>query len=319
MCELSDRLPDFLIVGAAKSGTTSLYHYLNEHPDIFMSPDKEPGFFVYANKELPQNQWEKTGCNDFKKYKSLFANSHETQMVGEASNLYLYLNSTAINNIKINMSNWQDLKIIIILRNPIERAFSMFSMLKLKNAEALTFEEALKLGKERVEKGDGYGYDYVGFGLYYNQVKAYLDMFPYVEIFLFEDLVESPLSVIKDLYTFIHVDNSFVPKNLSKKYNPSGIPRNKTVDGLLNNIKNFLVQCNWQIMVKPFVRLMIRDKNKRLQMFNKSVAFVDGLKDKNLKKESIKIETRQYLMNIYKDDILKLQKLIKRDLSHWLQ
>lgn len=111
-------LPTFLIVGAPKAGTTSLYHYLRSHPDVFMSEAKEPHYFSYAGEGQPA--W---GMRSLDAYEALFDSVHGERATGEASTWYLY-SETAAEEIYRALPNTQ---IIILLRNPIGRAYSSWS------------------------------------------------------------------------------------------------------------------------------------------------------------------------------------------------
>ncbi len=283
-----------------------------------MCVPKEPRFFTFAETELPNNVWEKDSQNNFEEYKHLFKDANESRRTGEASVHYLFQYEKTINNIKKYVPHWESLKIIIILRNPVDRAFSNYSMLRLKNFDPLDFRDSLKVCEDRRKNGEGMFLDYIGPGMYYKQVKAYLDNFSHVKIYLFDDLLKNSIELMRDLYTFIGVENAFLPKNLRKKYNPSGIPRSKRIQKLLENIKIFLINYNWQRIVKPIVLLFVTDESKRERMFNKTIKLIDNAKEKNLKKAVMDEDTKILLKNLYKKDILKLQNMIKRDLTNWL-
>ncbi|MFQ5752975.1 MAG: sulfotransferase, partial [bacterium] len=140
------KLPDFLIVGAAKSGTSSLYHYLRQHPQIFMPNHKEPCFFTFAGKrptDLQSNVGLKV-INDFDQYVSLFEFSSRSQKLGEASTCYLYHYDKTIRTIKKYHRRWQDLKIIIALRNPILRAYSHYLNHVRDGLETSSFRDLVK-------------------------------------------------------------------------------------------------------------------------------------------------------------------------------
>jgi len=147
------KLPNFLIVGAPKSGTTSLYYYLKEHPEIYMSKLKEPHFFSKECKNLPFRgpKDESLGSTKYmnltwEDYQNLFKGAITYKAVGEASADYLYYFKCSIKNIKKYLGNP---KIIIILRNPIERAFSAYLHMLRDGREYLSFREALHMEEER--------------------------------------------------------------------------------------------------------------------------------------------------------------------------
>ena len=300
------KLPNFLIVGAAKSGTTSLYYYLKQHPEIYMSPVKEPKFITsqfltFPFKGIGDEKVEQNIIRSFREYCNLFRDVKNEKMIGEASADNLYYYEKAIDYIQKYL---RKLKIIIIIRNPIDRAFSSFLHLKREYREFLDFEEAIKKEKNRKENNWEFIWFYTDVGFYYHQVKAYLDNFTQVKIYLYGDLKKDTLSLVKDMYGFLGVDTSFVP-DVSIRYNVSGIPKNKFIHKFLKE-PNIL-----KTIVKPAAKFLI-PKDRRREV-------IERIKMKNLQKPQMKPETREYLKNLYREDILKLQDLIKRDLSSWLE
>ena len=175
---MKKKLPNFLIVGAAKSGTSSLHNYLNQHPDIFMPSFnkegmkvKEPRFLI---KDLVENRLH-NGVWNWKEYQSLFDIVTDEKAIGESTVLYLYYFEEAIKNIKSRLD--EDVRIIIMLRNPVDRAFSAYTHVARSVKEQLSFEEALEIEYERLELDPTLTpmVMYKDMGLYYNMVKAYLD------------------------------------------------------------------------------------------------------------------------------------------------
>ena len=196
------KVPDFMIVGAAKSGTTSLHHYLGQHPEIFMPKVKELFFFSFMDS--PPN----LSANDplrgrtvhrLEDYIEHFKAAKENQIVGESCPSYLYTYKNTIRNVKtVYQEKYIDLKIIIVLRNPAERAWSHFTMKKNYEQEPLdNFKEAVgpELVDRRLKEGWNIGYDYIGFGMYYEQVKAFLEEFPHVKLLLYDDFCNDAMRV----------------------------------------------------------------------------------------------------------------------------
>ncbi len=299
-----EKLPNFLIVGAAKAGTTSLYNYLKEHPEIYMSPVKEPKFITsnflkFPFKGIGDDKVEKNIIKDFGSYTKLFSKVKDEKAIGEASADTLYFYRDSIYYIKKYLG---DVKIIILLRNPIDRAFSAYTHLVRDEREYLSFEDALREEENRRRNNWEFIWYYKDVGFYYNQVKAFIENFSEVKICLFDDLKKDSLKVVQDIYKFLGVDDSFVPPNIGIKFNVSVVPKSKF-------LHKFLTQHNFfKSAIKPFVKGLIPKSVRRQILIN--------LNQKNLK---MKPETREYLKALYKEDILKLQKLIKRDLSHWLE
>lgn len=191
MSARSERMifPNFLIIGAAKSGTTSLYHYLKQHPEIYLSPVKEPKFFCFYQEKL---DWQGPGdqkailnyVTDIDQYFSLFEGVRNETAIGEATPWYIYSES-AVKKIKAFIP---DAKLIAILRDPAERAYSHFLHLLREGREPLAdFQDALDAEEERTRRNWGWTWQYKSRGLYYSQLKKYFDTFPnkiYVYIYM---------------------------------------------------------------------------------------------------------------------------------------
>ena len=227
-------LPNFLIVGAAKSGTTSLYHYLNEHPQIFMSPLKEPKFLSSDYLKFPllgTNDLisEKAIVKNFDEYQKLFIEAKDYKSIGEASPDTLYFHKGTVPTIKKVLG---EPRIIIILRNPVDRAFSNYTYQVISNREYLTFEQALDHEQHRIANNWSFIWGYQDLGFYYEQVKAFSDNFDQVKVCLYEDLESDPLKLVTDIYHYLGVDVSYIP-DLEKIHNRSGIPKNRFLHSLL--------------------------------------------------------------------------------------
>jgi hypothetical protein len=294
--------PNFLIVGAQKSGTTSLYNYLKQHPQIYMSPAKEPHFFVSHFLKLPHRG---IGDNvyrvikDLKKYEALFSDVRNEKKIGEATATYLYYYEGAISRIKTMLGN---VEIVIILRNPVDRAYSGYMHLIRDDREYLSFEDSLKEETPRIANNWCSLWHYTSTGFYYKQVKAYLNKFSRVKILLFDDMQEAPLRLLKDLYNFLDVDGSFIPNDLMVRYQVTGVPKYRLVYNILRK-PNFLKSA-----IKPFI-----SEEKRMNIRERIIrSFV-------AKRPEMNPETRRFLIGVFKEDVLALQDLINRDLTHWLK
>ena len=298
----SHNKPNFLLVGAAKSGTTSLFNYLTQHSDIYIPEVKECRFF----SQLPKNYkglgaefFPNSGITDERVYFKLFC-EHEDKVCGDMSNDYLYYYEKSIKNIKKYLGN--EIKIVIVLRNPIDRAYSNYMHHIRDGWENISFEQALDDENRRIEENWGWSYHYVKTGMYYYQVKAYLDNFRQTKIYFFEELKFKD-SLLKDLYAFLEVRFTKELKD-NKEYNVSGYPRNKLIHNLLNK-DNAIKK-----IIKPVVNSILPKGSIQ--------KVVSNIQNKNLKKVSMKNDTRERLKIVFEDDIKKLSNLIEMDLSHWL-
>ncbi|MEL7075410.1 MAG: sulfotransferase [Cyanobacteria bacterium J06631_6] len=295
------KLPNFLIIGAAKAGTSSLYYYLKQHPDIYMSPIKETNFLALEGDELcyagPDQGINKTSITKLEDYQNLFKNVSTESAVGEASPIYLD-SQKAIKNAQKYLPG---VKLIAILRNPITRAFSSYSHLMRENLETNPFRAALDQEEERINLKWSHLYYYKQKGFYYQYLQRYFQEFDRnnIKVYLFEDLNHHTLDVVQDIFKYLDVDSSFIP-NLTRK-NVSGIPQNRFIYNLFTK-KNIL-----KSNLKPLFPHKIRRN------------LYDLVTRKTLKpKPEMDLATKEYLLDLYREDILNLQDLLNRDLSHWL-
>lgn len=305
----NNNLPDFLIVGAAKSGTTSLYHYLLDHPEINLSKRQKEGRYFsnmpndfkgpgdhLLNQSIPQSKEE---------YFKLFDNIENSKVKGDISPDYLYYANETIK--KIQEQFLEEPKIIIILRNPIDRAFSQFMHFSREKREILQFEEALKNERKRKSENWEWAWRYKDVGLYYNQVKLYLDNFKSCKIILFEDLKKDAQQVVIEVCDFLDV--SKIEINKDKIYNKSGIPQNNIQTQFYNKFVK-----NGNVLSKTIKLFIPESKKRKIKHRVKELLF-----DKYLEKQKMKSGTRLELIEFFSDDIIKLESLIQRDLSHWLK
>ena len=276
--------PTFIIVGASKAGTTSLYQYLSQHPEISLSVEKEPHYFVREHRfSFPITDTQE-------KYLKLFAGSL-TKEVGEASTAYLYFSGTA----KRIESLLPDVKIIISLRAPIEIALSMWGHQVREGLEFSSFDEAIRQelteGK-RIINGVEYGFNYIQQARLENQVKEYLDVFGRDRVFFadFRELATSPSSLMKKLYQFLEVNDAFEGKFVTH-FNRTGVPKSTILHKILNDQSFFR-----RMLVAP-LRLFI-SKEKRHSLWNR-------LRDENIMRgtrHGISASTEELLQGLFESD-----------------
>ena len=294
-------LPNFLILGAAKAGTTSLHHYLGQHPDVFVSAMKEPKYFALRDEPLdfkgPSQFINQSSVNTFEAYCALFQDVQDERAIGETSPLYLY-SEKAADGIRETLPH---AKLIVILRNPVDRAFSSYTHLLREGFETLTFEASLEAESDRIRDRWAPLWYYTQKGFYGQQLQRYYERFPQpqIKVFLFEELCADPMAVVQDIFRYIGVDPSFQP-DLAKK-NVSGVPKNAALQRMLTR-DNPLKSVGKMLLPKQF-RKKLSSQIQRQNLAAKPV---------------LKVETRHRLLNSYRDDILLLQGLIDRDLSGWL-
>jgi hypothetical protein len=295
-------LPNFFIVGAAKAGTTSLANYLAQHPDIYIPEVKEPKYFSYSDNIFPHNgpgdaAADSKVVGDFDHYCGLFEPGAETLARGEASVDYLVFENVP----RRIFDSVPDATIFIILRNPVDRAFSAYMHMVRDGRETLSFEEAINAERDRRHTNWEFFWRYTEIGFYSEQLKRYLQVFgkDHVFVFFYDDFASDPINFCKTFFAILNVDTSFRP-DVSEKHNVSGRPQVKVMHTFLNR-KNVL-----KSFLKPFF-----SRNTRKYVQNKMTGF-------NLRKEAMKEETRKMLLSLYSDDILELEAILGRGLGHWL-
>ncbi len=304
-------LPNFLIVGTPKAGTTAIYDYLQQHPQIFMSAVKEPYFFMMEGREV-----DFTGPGDrealshvvtsMDEYQALFADVKDEIAIGEGSTCYLRDESSA-GRIRQHLP---DVRIVIGLRNPVDRAFSSYSHLRRDGRETIEdFEQALKEEPKRIEAGYEPLWHYAQSGLYYESLQRFYSLFPKENIFLylFEDLKADAPGLMRSLYEFLGVEPDFAP-DTEAKHNVSGIPKNRG----LHAVQEFLLQPNNPI--KEAVKPLLPERMRKRMLHG----MVDRIRDVNFERLKLSPEARARITPIFREDLLKVQDFIGRDLSAWL-
>tara|TARA_B100001175_G_scaffold317723_1_gene335965 strand:- start:656 stop:1561 length:906 start_codon:yes stop_codon:yes gene_type:complete len=301
---MKQKLPNFLIVGAAKCGTSSLHNYLNQHPDIFMPTFNKEGRNVKEPQFLISERLKDRihfGVWGWEEYKSLFNKVNSENAIGESSVFYLYYYNDAIKEIKNRLG--KDIKIIIMLRNPIDRAYSAFQHVSRGLIEKNTFEEALILENGRLQNNKRITpmVMYKDMGMYYRMVKAYIEEFKDVHIILYEDFNLSSDKVVKDVFRFLGVDkNKVIDTDI--RYNVGG---KRWINTFLKNI--FIKDSKLKLLFKQILSRKYREYGINL---------INKLFKKNI---PMKIETRQYLAKYFKKDIIKLSEIIGKDLTNWIK
>lgn len=303
---MAQKMLDFLIIGAPKAGTTSIYHYLRQHPQIFMSPNKEPHFFAFEgsqpNFQGPRDDraWLNTrSVVELDKYQQLFAEAKPDQKWGEASTMYLYMKESCD---RIHHYNPQT-KLIAILRQPVDRAYSHYIHMRRDGREwASNFKTAMSKEAERIQMNWSPAMHYRQVGLYHDQIQRYLREFgpAQVKVYLYDDLVNEPQALYRDLFDFIGVD--CVEIDTSTRHNTTkAIRRNKL-------LHDFLVNPNGiKTALKKVVPASIRQPLSA-KVYQRNSTAVQPLSE----------DLRQELTASFESEILQLQDLIDRDLSHWL-
>jgi len=300
-------VPDFIIVGAAKGATTSLHHYMSEHPEVQMPEIKESWFFSFMNKPP---KYSSPGVlssvvSDLGEYSGLFKEAGAGLKIGDASPSYLFTHEDAIRNIRevYPEDKFRDLRIIMTLREPGARAFSQYWTFRRRDEEPLLFEEAIdpKVISDRIKNNWNIFYDYIGFSSYHDQVKAYIDAFgeDRVLILLYDEIQDDSVEACRKIFNFIGVDENFKPSVNVKHNSLTGGARLKWIIKILTS-KN---------SIKRKIASLIPEKIKNIIRYSIAKAL--------LKREVMNLSTRQKLSTLFLPEIERLEKLIGRDLESW--
>jgi len=291
-------LPNFLIVGAAKSGTTALAQLVGEHPDVFMAPVNDTCFFLFEGQPPtfgPRDEGQRRRViTDRRTYEALFDNAGDAKAVGEKSVWYLP-RPDKFADIKRQLG---DPRMIAILRDPAERAFSAYSHLVRDGRETEpTLSAGMAREDERRELGWEYLWQYRRLGMYASQVEALFEVFgrDRVLLLLHHDLRAEAGAVVASAYRFLGVDARFVPR-LSARPNVSGRPRSKRLHSFVVNSGRL------RRTLTPLLPLGLRQQIFRW----------------NLRTIEFPAEERVALTAYYEQDVRRLAALTGLDLSRWL-
>ena len=313
--------PNFFLVGVVKGGTTSLHHYLDQHPEIYMSPVKETNFF--SRNDINPTIFSKAYAHDvnvdLKKYLSkkkkekihiahvtqqsdyfrLFSKVDKETAIGEASNSYL-LYPTAP---KLIREAYPKAKIMVMLRNPVERAYSQYIMnIRLGKTLETDFIHEIQQDNQKEIRGWGANHQYLYIGKYHKQIKRYLDIFPREQVLIcwYDEYRRQPEKVLNSICNFLEVRSDFVP-NTNEKLNTAGVPKYGKLNYYIN--QNGLVSWakrkfprSWR---KPFKKMMYSTEQSDIPKMT--------------------ADEREWLINYYREDIMNLSGLLNRDLSDWLK
>ena len=286
------QLPTFLVLGVAKAGTTALYHHLRAHPGVYMSPVKEPGFFSGSDY----------GPEALAAYRALFSGVQGERAVGEASPSYLH-HPDAPARIAALLP---DVKLVVLLRQPVRRAVShYFDMLNAGAFPYRPFEEVFREKMRHVEAWADEPFACYGFRLsfYHDALRRYLDHFPRerLRVYLFEDFRAAPGALLADLYAFLGVDPGFRP-DLEARHNPThGVPRSRALH---------------RTVMQPNALKAVAQRLVPAPLRRRAAAFL--LRGLRTGRPTLPDALRDEFTAVYRDDILKTQALLGRDLSRWL-
>ena len=299
-------MPTFLVIGAAKSGTNSLYHYLQQHPQVYMCPRREPNFFALEGSAPNfHGPGDATSINlhsitDVHRYRQLFSGVRGERAIGEVSPLYLY-HPRAPTRIRHHIP---EACLVCILRDPAERAYSHYLQFVRDGIEPCP-DFATAIEEERAGRREGWAWSYLSMGFYHRQLQRYGRWLAAgrLAVFLFEDFARDAAGVMQDLFRFLQLD-PLSTLDTSARHNPSGIPESRRLHALLRK-PNAVRASARRLVPLPVRRRAARLLQRRLHA--------------NMARPPLPPPLRQGLVDLYRPDLLRLQDLIGRDLSVWLR
>ena len=277
--------PNFFIVGAPRSGTTSLYEYLNEVPGVFMSPAKEPNYF---NPSVDNDLFLSKPIRDKKKYLNLFKNVKDELAIGEASPTYLWDPKTP----HLIHQTIPDARIIMILRDPMTRTFSEYLSLTGLGSIEGSFLDTIRNSINSEDYSSG---RIIQNGQYFEQVKRYVDIFGFdqIKIIIFEEFVKDTWKSVKQVLDFLDIPAD-PPTSVTEIHNAFTLPRSQIASALV--------------------------KNRMLRKLGKTLLPREGLfgmrkiLTKETAKPSMSTEEKNCLKEFFRNDVIKLQKLLNRSI-----
>lgn len=292
--------PNCVIIGAAKAGTTSLYRYLLSHPEVYLPREmKEIGYFSGANETVITEE----------DYLKLYEGSDNYPVRMDISTSYLYESQTPA---KINDLLGGDTKIIVLLRNPINAAYSLWKQIRHFGTEPLSFEEALAVENQRINdtvvrkylSGWAANYFYTDRYIYTPQLRRYLEYFPKekIAIYIFEEFFDNLEKSWQDFCSFLDIDPSHKPVGFGVVHNPSGHGiRSSLLQKALNKNIWWKKAFVWAIPKgwKTPLRLTLDDLNKV----------------KNTSDKKIDQTIKMHLQQLFSEDVRELEKLLHRPLN----
>jgi hypothetical protein len=287
-------LPTFIVIGVAKAGTTSLYRYLDQHPEVFMYPEKGTNYFGY--EDARDWKWADEGeppllrhfrVKTFEEYEAAFAGASGERAVGEVSPQYFRSPSAA----ERMHARLPDVQVIVSLRNPAERAFSGYLMRIRRGEHVKSPSEDLVADSSHVREG-----------FYHRRMKRYFDAFPreQIKVLLFDEFKRDSAQVMDEVFSFVGVDPGFRP-DTELRHNPANVPRSRVLNRLL--YQPAVIRT-----AKAVLPAGLHGSAKRVREVNLE------------KPPTMSPDLRARLLDLYREDILSLERLVQRDLSTvWLK
>ena len=303
--ENSDFAPDFFVVGAPKAGTTALFHWLNDHPDVFLPVVKEPAYFTYSGKPAtPKNgpydpDYVRQIAQDSGAYAALY-DAAGSRLTGDISPIYLIDENAAERIAAVR----PDARIIVLLRDPVDRAFSQFLHHVRDSLETCeTFDDALDMEAQRLRDGWSWGHGYATHGHYAAQIERYLLCFPREQILFleFQELQLEPEVCWRRICSHLALEHKSLVRNervnatagLTQVPRRPGISRHLRHSGTLQTrLKRFVPKSS-----RAWLRKLLEGRGRPVPVLS--------------------TETKRSLAGRYRDERTKIEEQTGLSLNHW--
>jgi hypothetical protein len=309
--------PDFFVIGVVKGGSTSLYHYLDQHPEVYLPPIKETNHFAkadihpenflpeyaldvkldldaYIRQGMPE-QVHIAHVDSDEHYFALYSKAQAEKALGDVSNSYMVCPSSAQTIHEFDPSA----KLIVILRNPISRAWSQYLM-NLREAKTLEKDFITELVRDAAQDPAGWGvnHQYLELGNYGKQLERYLALFPkdQLKVVFYEAYRDHPSEVLADICRFLNIDDRFT-FDFSSKKNTASLPRSAALNKVL--VKSGVIKT-----LKGLVPKSLRSSFAKVLYSDKDLP-------------SISDEEKAYLTSYYKEEVQQLSKLLNIEASDY--
>jgi hypothetical protein len=290
-------LPNFIIVGAAKAGTTALYWYLSEHPAVYMSPVKETFYFAYGVDGAGRLLYGDPDVHRFpiktlREYEALFAAAGDATAIGEASPIYLECPQSA----ERIRSLIPGARIIASLRQPVDRAYSDYLMYLRRRGRRLDPARDLRPDAAWAQPDSRW----MQVSRYADQVRRYVDRFPreQIHVALFDDLRRDAVGMTQSVYRFVGVDPAVRP-DVETPHAAGGMPKSRLLERVFSS--RALRSALQPLMPKRAANWVRRFRSRTME-----------------KPPSLPPALRQELTEHFRTDIAETSTLIGRNLDHWL-
>lgn len=294
------RLPNFVVVGAPRSGTTSLFYWLDQHPDVYLPVRKELHHFTFPILERhargPGDERVLANlCRTWEEYAAYYDDVGEERAVGEISPSYL-LHADVRHDLAARLGA---VRVIAVLRDPVEKAYSQYLLLARQGLEELDFFAALRAEEERRDAGWGDIWWYARGSKYAAGIEAYAETFGRENLLVlrFEDLAADPAATLREVFGFLEVDAEFAC-DTSQVANRAGAPRSRRLGKLIDGdstakrVAKKILPERWRVAL----RLRVADWNTGA-------------------KPEFDAEARAFLVDYFAEDVARLERFLGRTMG----